>query len=192
MSKKIVIIMVVLILIISSVSFAENVNEQEEAAKNLVALGLLKGYEDGSLGLENNITRAEFATLVVRLICKEEEAKSNTDDTIFTDVKKDHWASGYINIAVNEGLINGYPDGTFKPQNNISYGEALTLIVRMLGYEDEVNKDLEWPLNYIAKATQLGVNNSSVLAPNNKATRGDIAVFVNKSLLVKLNNEIAY
>lgn len=188
MNKKITTVIMVLILLISSISFAGNTGDQEKAAKNLVALGLIEGYGDGSLGLEKNITRAEFATLVVRLICKETEAKSNTDDTIFSDVKNNHWASGYINVAVAERLINGYPDGTFKPENNISNGEALTLIVKMLGYENDVKKDMKWPLNYISKATQLGINNSSVLVPNNKATRGEIAVFVDKSLLVKLKS----
>ena len=188
MNKKTMVIIIALILLISSISFAGNTDDQEKAAKTLVALGLMQGYGDGSLGLEKNITRAEFATLVVRLICKETEAKSNTDDTIFSDVKNNHWASGYINVAVAEGLINGYPDNTFKPENNISHGEALTLVVKMLGYENDVNKDIKWPLNYISKATQLGINNNSVLVPNNKATRGEIAVFMDKSLLVKLKN----
>lgn len=190
MIRKVAFLLVLILLLVNTSIIAEDMNKEiEESADRLMALGLVTGYEDGSLRLENPITRAEFITLVVRLICKQDEVESFKGDTIFEDVSKEFWASGYINIAVNEGLINGYPDGTFKPNNKISHGEILTVLVKVLGYEESVNKEEEWPLNYINQSTQLGINTNDILLPNTEATRGEVILYVDKSLFVELNKE---
>lgn len=187
MYKKIGVMVLILILAISSLAAATNVEQQTEAAKRLVAMGILTGYEDGSLKLENNITRAEFATLAVRLLNRDGEVANYKKDTIFSDVKKESWASGYINIAVEEGLITGYEDETFRPQQSITYAEILAILVRALGYDDKIDTNEPWPTNYTKKATELGIDADMTISANEKATRGDVVLFVDNSLVVELD-----
>lgn len=190
MFKKIVSLLLVFLIVLGTVAFAEdsNIEElQQDSATRLVKLGIIKGYNDGTLKLKNNISRAEFATMMTRLIGKDDLVDQYKTDSQFEDVTKTHWSAPYVNIAVKEGLIKGYPDGTFKPQNNISYGEVLTILIRLLGYEESVNTEDQWPINYVKKSVELGINGDLPISVNSNATRGDVSIFIDNSLLVKLN-----
>jgi len=187
--KKTITFMLIFMLIFSSFSFATDTTKQEKAAEKLVTLGLLTGYEDGSLRLENQITRSEFAALAVRLLMKDQNLDDYKKDTIFDDVKEDHWASSYINIATEEKLINGYGDGTFRPDDTITHAEVLTILVRLLGYDNNLNPEKEWPINYIQKALELGINTNDVIIPKALVTRGDVVVYIDNSLLVSLERK---
>jgi hypothetical protein len=101
-----------------------------EAVGYLVAAEILLGYPDGTFMGDNPITRAEFATIISKF------GELNLDGAIsFTDVESDDWAYGFITSAFNDGLIKGYPDGTFRPDNNITRAEAVTIINRMLEWD---------------------------------------------------------
>jgi hypothetical protein len=87
----------------------------------------MRGYEDGTFRPEGSITRAEFATLLVRLKgCDLPEASRFSDCA-------GHWASAYIGAADVNGLMSGYPDGSFKPDSFITRAEVMTAVNRMLG-----------------------------------------------------------
>ena len=85
------------------------------------------GYPDGGFHPEDNITRAEFATIMSRFV-----STSSNAAPAFSDVPADHWAAGYISTCVANGWIMGYPDGTFAPENPISRAEAVTILNRAL------------------------------------------------------------
>lgn len=171
----------------SPIAFSIDVNKQrQESAERLIAMGILTGFEDGSLRLEENITREQFATLAVKLLNKENEAEKYKKDSIFKDVKKERWSAGYINVAVKEGLIVGRGDGTFAPDANITHGEILTILVRLLGYTDTVDPNKKWPQNYVDKAKELGIDMASELDPFAPALRGDVVIYIDKSLVVNL------
>lgn len=155
---------------------------QANAATRLQNLDILQGYEDGSLGLDKDITRAEFATVAVRLLGLESAAEVSKGATAFKDVAATHWAAGYINIAVQQGLLKGYPDGTFKPSQNVSGVEALAILVRVLGYEPAVTG--VWPSNYIVKAAQIGLSDGAKFDANAAAPRGLVAQFADNALEV--------
>ena len=106
-------------------------------------LGIMKGYEDGSFKPHQAITRAEFAQVIRRYI---KEPKKN--QTMFTDLKSDHWANEAITYAANEGWIKGYEDGTFRPDQYISRVETVTIINRMLkrGIEEKQVPEIEIPV----------------------------------------------
>ena len=185
MSILIVMIMMILTLPCFLTSYVEAYGWEESGAV-MVKLGLLRGYEDGSLGLERSITRAEFATIAVRMLgCEDmppgegEGRKAN-----FKDVPEGHWAYNKIKSAEALGIIRGYEDGTFRPVNNITYAEAVAMIIRTLGYDAEVNGP--WPEGYMSKAVELGIDRDLALMPGDVALRGDIAVMVVNSLKVKM------
>src|SRR5665648_130988 len=91
--------------------------------------GTIKGYPDGTFRPENNISRAEFTILVNGMFGYTKMA-ANT----FTDVKADAWYANTIAIGIEAGYINGYPDGTFKPENYIKRGEAVVALDRSSKY----------------------------------------------------------
>ena len=96
------------------------------AVSTLSNAGILNGYEDGTFQPDGNITRAEFATITARFF----EATYEGED-LFSDIAG-HWAADYINQAANAGIVNGYPDGTFRPQQNITRAEAMTMVNRTI------------------------------------------------------------
>lgn len=159
------------------------------AATRLNALKIVTGYPDGNFGVGDTVTRAQFAAIAVRALGLDSAATYAKGATKFSDVSADYWASGYINIATQQGIIAGYPDGKFGPEDKVTYAQALTIIVRMLGYSPVVEGKGTWPANYIAKASQLGFTKGVAFNGTDSATRGNIALFVDGALTVDLMME---
>ena len=117
------------------------------AVSTLANAQLINGYPDGSYRPNANITRAEFATIAIRFFLDEDvEIEENN----LSDVKG-HWAEANINLAYALELINGYPDGTFRPDQKITRAEAMAIVNRVLKRapeKDHLLKDMiEWPDN---------------------------------------------
>ena len=98
------------------------------AVSTLTNAGILNGYPDGNFAPNGNITRAEFAAMAVRFFTDEEE---DVKGDSFPDIA-DHWANYEINLAYAKDIIEGYPDGTFKPDQEITRAEAVTIVTRVL------------------------------------------------------------
>ena len=120
------------------------------AISTMANAGILDGYEDGSFHPNGYITRAEFATIAVRFF-----DLSYQGEDLFPDIDG-HWAQDYINQAADAGIIEGYPDGTFGPQKQITRAEAVTMVNRTLDRHpdpDHFLKDmLVWPDNLDTEA----------------------------------------
>lgn len=148
----------------------------------LKLLGVIEGNGAGQFNPYAQLTRAEFSKMVVMLIGKGNEAMRYRTVTIFPDVRASHWAAGYINLAVRQTepkLLAGTPDGTFQPERAITYGEAVTILMRVLGYADKDTGGV-WPDSYIDLAKSAGVSNGVELAGNAAITRAQAAqLFVN-------------
>lgn len=148
----------------------------------LKLLGVIEGNGAGQFNPYAQLTRAEFSKMVVMLIGKGNEAMRYRTVTIFPDVRASHWAAGYINLAVRQTepkLLAGTPDGTFQPERAITYGEAVTILMRVLGYADKDTGGV-WPDSYIDLAKSVGVSNGVELAGNAAITRAQAAqLFVN-------------
>lgn len=162
----------------------------EQAVTELAALDIITGYPDGTFKADNKITRAEFAAVAVRLLGLEKSAQFSKGDTPFSDVTAAHWASGYINVAVDQGLLKGYPDGTFKPEANVTYAEAVAILVRALGYEPAVKG--AWPTGYLAKGNEIGVTDDVTVIANAPANRGDVAIMTDNSLYINMMYQATY
>lgn len=94
----------------------------------LVEEGIVRGYPDGTFRPENQVTRAEFAKLVL-LSSLNRKASYFPSVPTFPDVPSSHWAFGYVEACAKLGWIAGYPDGKFEPENSVSKAEALKIIV---------------------------------------------------------------
>lgn len=158
-------------------------DEHVYAGNQLKILGILKGYEDGSLRLENNITRAEVATMTVRILGYEDMFIVGEEKN-FNDVNMQSWAYPYIQNAYKIGVVKGYPDNSFKPNNNITYAEVIAIMVAALNEEQTIEG--EWPYNYINKAIELNIiTENEIVEPNKIITRGEMSKIVWHTLLVK-------
>ncbi len=116
------------------------------AVSTMTNCGVIKGCPDGTFRPINPITRAEFATIAVRFFKDWTESVENT----FSDIDG-HWAYDYILKAVYYGLVTGYPDGTFRPNENITRAEAMAIVNRVLGRHPDKDHFCEgmheWPDN---------------------------------------------
>ncbi|MEZ0537127.1 S-layer homology domain-containing protein [Caldicellulosiruptoraceae bacterium PP1] len=128
----------------------------DDAAKVLKDKGVLQGNENGDLMLDKTLTRAEVVTMILRATGQEDVAEEYADaDASFSDTA-DHWAKKYIEAAKELGIVNGYPDGTFKPEAPIKFEELCKLLVAAANETPAAGK---WPLNYVKKALDLGFFN---------------------------------
>ncbi len=186
--KKITSLFVALTMIaamLTNIAFAEGVAFSDvaqddvhyQAIYNLVNRGVLNGYEDGTFKPDNTITRAEFA----KVIMVSELGDSNISASLvanFSDTNG-HWANKYIAAAVNAGIINGYPEGTFKPDNTVTYAEAVKMVVCALGYGPVIDKTLNpWYSDYIKQASSIGATKNAVAVADNGASRGLVAQLI--------------
>ncbi len=189
--KKVLSLVLAMAMILSSFSFALALPSDVEgtdyanAVARLEALDIIVGYEDGTFKPDNTITRAEFAAIAIRALGMEDIATGSVANTKFVDVRGTHWASGYVNLATAQGIIVGYPDGTFKPENQVTYSEAIAMIVRLLGYEPALSSN-EWPSNYLTKASEIGLTLGVKFNYNDPAKRGVVSVLVDKALDIDL------
>lgn len=182
-SNKILSVVIALIFLFAAVTPAFALSDQaDDAASRLLGLGIIDGYEDGSLGTDQTITRAEMCVILAELSGMGSAADILKDvPSTFSDVKTSVWYTGYINLAQTQNWISGYPDGTFRPNADVTYGEAITMILNVLGY-GKGELPGAWPLNYIVKASALDITDDVTFTSGAAALRGDIFVFASAAL----------
>ena len=148
------------------------------------------GYNDGTVKPNNNITRAEVATIFFRLLTDDARAYYWSTDSGFSDVKPGDWYNNAVSTMVNAGILNGYSDGTFKPNANITRAEFATIAARFLSNSYSLNDrfyDTEghWAEPYINRAAEVGwINgyNDGSFKPNKAITRAEAVTLVNAVL----------
>lgn len=158
-----------------------------QTAAVLDALGIMQGVGGGSFAPGKALTRAQFCKLAVTAMGVT-DVSPYASYTIFPDVKHSHWAAPYINAAVRhpelkeKSIIRGYADGSFGPDEIVSYGEVCTMLLRMLGYKEE-DVGPFWPADYIAQAQAIGLTDGVTITDARAAVkRGDAAVLLLNAL----------
>lgn len=185
------------------VSEMPSFSDQKELTKELdllVRLNILTGYEDGTLKLDRTITRAEAS----KMLCytafetaqdiKREYSKEGIEEIKkqhlqvgaefeykgFDDVALESWYHPYVYAAKNViNCIDGYEDGTFRPENTVSEIELLTMIERALGYSHMIEAEGGYPQGVITLAKRLKLIDNPLDAP---ATRGRAAIMLYNAL----------
>lgn len=164
----------------------------EEPVQVLSALKIMIGDENGKFRLDDTIIRSEVAKMAVHAIGLEGAADSAKGSTKFSDVSTEHWANGYINIATQQGLIEGDGDGKFRPNDPISYAEAMAIMVRATGYEISAKDKGGFPNGHITVGTSNGLSKNVTGASNDPISRGNVAFLTNNALEVNLMEQTGY
>ncbi|MBQ8740091.1 MAG: S-layer homology domain-containing protein [Clostridia bacterium] len=185
--KKVIALVCVFALALSTVAFGAtyaDVPEDSayyEAVETLTKLDIVEG-DDNGYRPEDGVTRAEMAALIARIQGYGETAKGAAN-TAFSDVPASHWASGYIANASGLGIINGYGDGTFGPEDPVLFEQAVKMIMATLGYTPYAEKNGGYPTGYLAAANRYDVSfNVANAAVGTKANRGTVAQLLAKAI----------
>jgi len=152
-------------------------NANYDAIELLTTLGVLHGYDDGTFRPDDKVQRDEMAKMVYIMATAFDNAGEGVK--IFPDVAQKHWASGFIAWASTKEIVGGYEDGTFRPDDNITYDEALKMTAAMLGYTD-FDPEL-WPsdVRIVAlKQLGLGENIPETVAGDTVITRAQAAQII--------------
>jgi len=172
---------------IADPAFNDIAGHEAEAELTLLgALGVFEGETGlgGAVNPDDPLTRAQFCKVVVEAFGRGSTAEGLMGlEPTFTD-EVPTWAWGYVNTAVFMGVINGYPDGTFGANNPVTYGEAVTMLVRAAGHEKLVPEGV-WPYNFVFYAVDKEfVGGVDVGFTNLPCTRGDMARLLVGAMLV--------
>jgi hypothetical protein len=146
----------------------------EQAVRALSAKDIITGDTDGQYHPDKNLTRAEFCCIVVKAMA----GLPTPTEATFSDLDGYDWAAGYIGYAAERGVAAGYGDGGFRPGNDVTTDEMITMALRAAGYNDIRLINVAWPRNYIAKATNIGALDGLPSPLPEKATKGMAAQFV--------------
>lgn len=187
--KKVISAVAVLAMSASSfVAFAANYPDVDasasykQAVDELSALEVINGYEDGTFRPDDLVTRAEFSKMVITALGSAELAQAEAAagrDTQFTDVTGSHWAAGFVTAAVSQSIINGMGDGTFAPDANVTYAQAMKMLVCAAGYEQWSMDQGGWPDGYMYWGNQLKVGNGvKDVTDSTEITRAQVAQMI--------------
>ena len=159
---------------------AEIVNQDAVAVTS--AIGMFEGYEDGSFGPENVVTRAEMAVIICTMLYGAGVNVNQFAETnVFTDVPA--WAQGYVNLCSSLGIVAGVGDGKFDPNATVTTAQAVLMLCRALGYfQSAADFGSDWMLAATAKGTALGLYGDLKLTANAGLTRDNVAELVFNAL----------
>ncbi|MBE7031039.1 MAG: S-layer homology domain-containing protein [Ruminococcaceae bacterium] len=196
--KKVLALVVAFTMMLSVAAFASYPDVAEDAAykgavDTLSALDILKGDDQGNFNPDATITRAEFAAVVCRALGLENSANSAKGATMFTDVPADFWGTGYINLASQLKVVSGYGDGTFGPNDPVTYEQAVKMLVVALGYEPMAINKGGWPTGYLVVASTYNMG-KGIAAPANSdpAKRSVVAQLAFNALDIPLMEQTGF
>ncbi|MGM9936333.1 MAG: S-layer homology domain-containing protein [Candidatus Ornithomonoglobus sp.] len=159
----------------------DNDTYYQNALKVVSALGIITGYEDGSIKPESTVTRAEMATIVLRMLA---QTANSTYQNVFTDLEASHWAADTIQTAVEQGILDGMGDGTFVPDGNVKYEQVLKMIVCAMNYGTDAENAGGYPQGYVAVGgTTLKLLTGVKGATGTDMPRGEVIKTVYNALL---------
>ena len=187
MKKNYILLMLIIIIIgMSSSCFAAQFydtigTKYESPTEILYTLGIVDGTSKNVFSTNRPVTRAEMAKLILNVYGLGEQIEGMSLGTHkFKDVKNTAWYYDYVNVAADMKMINGYSDGTFRPNDEVTYSEAVAMIIRALGYTDlQVKAGESWNAPYIRKASEIRLaKNAGYFKYDDPATRGNVAIML--------------
>ncbi len=159
-----------------------------QAVQELSSLGVINGYEDGTFAPDKNVTRAEITKMIVTALGSStlnaaDAAKGK--NTQFNDVPGTHWASGYVTVGTASGtqFINGYSATEFGPDDNVTYAQAIKMLVAALGYTTYAENNGGWPNGYLTYGYNLDITKGITGVSNDtQVTRAQVAQMIDNAV----------
>lgn len=173
MKKALSLILTACLMLSLAAPFADAAAANEATAQQTVsALGIMVGDQNGNMDLSGSFTRAQFAKMMIAASTYKDTISSTAVSSPFKDVNYKYWAAPYIQTAVTAGWITGYTDGTYRPESAMRLEEAVTAVLKMLGY---TTSDFAgaFPDAQLAKYTALGLNTGISKTKGQTMTRRD-------------------
>ncbi len=158
----------------------------------LSALDIMVGDDTGAFRPGDPIKRSEAAKVGVAIMGLTKSADAQSAISHYPDVDKNHWANGFINVATAQKLVQGDEVGTFRPDDQIKYSEAVTIFVRALGYEPKALANGAFPTGYISTANSIGLTKGLSLSPDTLIKRADVARLAFNALTIKLMEQTSF
>ena len=178
MNKRLLSLLTAMVLALSLAMPAALAADEDTMLETVRVLGILSGDENGNLNLSASVTRAEFVKMMTAASTYKDSVGSSTA-SLFTDVKSGYWANGYIKLAVEQGWVTGYVDGSFRPDNTITLEEACTALLRLLGY-DSGSLAGSFPDAQLSKSKSIGLLDDLNAVQGQTLTRQDcVTLFYN-------------
>ena len=193
-SRRIISLLIAFTFILSSFTMVSAANftdvgnhENKDAIYRLKELNILSGYPDGTYGPNKAITRAETAAIMARISGLEEIANMEKGkETSFSDVSRNHWASGYVKVANVMEIATGKGNKIFAPNANVLIQEIVAMVVRTLDYNNIVTKP--YPHGELEVARDLGLLDGvgRGIYYATPATRAEVAQIIENALHVPM------
>ena len=170
---------------IGNISFAENsgfsdVSENHiyaEAIEYAQEKNIVKGYKDGTFQPKKKINRAEFTKIIIESIFNSSEISDcEIDSEKFSDISNNDWFAPYICVAVEENIISGYPDKTFRPSQEISFVESAKIIDIAFGGEE--THASPWYAPYVKNLGDSSIIPQEIQQLDQKISRGEMTEMV--------------
>lgn len=184
--KKIIALLLSLILVMpmATVSAQENSINIQSLMKDIK---IMQGDENGNFNLGDKVTRAEFAKIAVAASEYRNSVSASSFTSPFHDVPFTYWGASYIRCAANNGYIKGYPDSTFRPEDNVTLEEGVTIVLKLLGYKDDYF-DLSWPEGQMKAAYDLELLDGINATLGQSLTRGDVMQLIYNALTTNMKD----
>ena len=171
--------------IVSPVNAAtERWKNDSDMQQLLSGLNIMVGDDSGNFNFNNEVTRAEMAKIAVATSSYKNTVALGLQFSPFSDVKSTYWGAPYIRAAVSAGIVEGYIDGTFRPKGTVTYEEAITMMLRVLGYTED-DFGASYPYGQIGTAEGLKMTDGITAEIGTPMTRRDIAKLVCNTLDTK-------
>ena len=154
-------------------------NMSVDPLESLENMGIIEGYEDGELHPERTLTRAEFAAILSRAY---PDVITHELAYMFSDLAEEHWAYQEVQRAVNAGWLKGFGDGTFRPDENITFEQAVTVMCRVSGI---IMYGAEYPADYLSAAIEYSLTDGVDALIGEVINRGQAAQLIVNALNYK-------
>ena len=180
--RRIILIVLSIALLLPSFVYGEGMADREWIVDK-------KYFGVGGLNLDKKMNRAELATMTIRLIGLEDAANEYKGKSSFRDVDnfQGGWATPFVHLAKEKGLISGKSKDIFNPNGNVTYIELLTIFMRVLGYEDGIDF-INYPDDYYKKALEIGLAHMYI-SPNEEVLRETVLSTMVKALNINLKGQ---
>lgn len=156
----------------------------------LTHLGVVSGNPDGSFRPGRSLNRAEFTKIA--LLSAGIDPNDATPANCFPDVRATDWFSPYVCEAKKRGIIGGYPDGFFRPEQSVNYVEALKILVKLYGYSTAQQPNEQWYMQYVRAAQERGTLLPVNIQYGELLTRGQMARLASGFIALQSGELAAY